>query len=175
MLRMTFKLLILTIIFLQISCGQKYEMTDMQGRQIDISELIESGKFKEHYCEGKIDKLVEINPIALDLNYEDELQKQFAFWFDNNNQLLETQVTDTIPYQVDSLFAKTKYQYSYIINSVDSPIHVYTTDIEVNRNKYLRLFIRSDVAKKLFDIDYTSTDWINNNCDSLNINTIKFP
>ena len=172
---MTFKLPILMIIFLQISCGQKYEMNDMQGRQIDVSELIESGKFKPHYCESRIDKLVEIIPTTLDFAYEDELQKQFAFWFDNNHEALETKVTDTIPYQVDSLFVKTKYQYSYIINSVDSPINVYMTDIEVNTNKYLRLFIRSGADKKLFDIDYTSTDWIIDNCDSLKSNTIKYP
>ena len=89
---MTFKLLIFTAIFLQTSCGQKYKMTDMQGQQIDVTDLVIGGKFKTHYCDGTLDKLIEINPGTLDSSDEDVLQKQFIFWRDNYNRLLKNQV-----------------------------------------------------------------------------------
>jgi len=168
MLRMKFKLLILTIIFLQISCGQKYKMTDMQGQQIDVTDLVIGGKFKTHYCDGTLDKLIEINPGTLDSADEDVLQKQFIFWRENYNRILQTKLKDTLMLTVDSLYAKTKYQYSYIINLNQGPVQVYRTDINENNKQQLRLFIRANVDKIFFDNDYRSTGWILNSCDSLN-------
>ena len=163
-----FRLLILGVIFIQFSCGQKYKMTDMQGQEIDVTKLITSGKFKTSYCRNKLDKLIEINPISLDLKYEVDLQKQFSFWLDKYNQTLKGRNADTIANTINSLFTKTKYQYSYIISTIDNPIKVYRTDLIINGDKQLRLFIRVDNDNRIFENDYKANGWIINECDSVN-------
>jgi len=143
-------------------------MTDMFGKEVSVTNLISSGKFRPVYCQERIDKLIEINPTLLDRNYEDNLQNQFAFWLDKYNQILKTKKLDTLSVKIDKLFEKTKYQYSYIIDKVENPIKVYRTDILVNQNKELRLFIRADNDNKLFERDFTATGWVINECDSIN-------
>jgi hypothetical protein len=144
-------------------------MADMFGKEVSVSNLISSGKFKPVYCGERLDKLIEINPTLLDKNYEDNLQNQFAFWLDKYNQnLKDKKKLDTLSVKIDKLFEKTKYQYSYIIDKVENPIKVYRTDILVNQNRELRLFIRADNNNKLFERDYKATGWVINECDSIN-------
>ena len=162
------RLIILCTICLQFSCGQEYKMTDMFGKEVSVTTLINSGKFKPIFCQERLDKLIEINPILLDKNYEDNLQNQFSFWLDKYNQTLKTKKIDTLNVKIDKLFEKTKYQYSYIIDKVENPIKVYRTDILINQNRQLRLFIRADNNNELFERDYKTTGWVINECDSIN-------
>jgi hypothetical protein len=163
-----FKLSVFIIIILQFSCGQKYKMANMQGQEIDVTQLVNSGKFKTSYCQGRLDRLIEIDPISIDLKYENDLQKQYAFWVSKYNQVLKNKNADTISHKFENLSAKTKYQYSYVIDRIDNPIKVYRTDITINGDKQLRLFLRVDNHNRLFENDYRTNNWITNNCDSIN-------
>ena len=140
----------------------------MQGQEIDVTDLVKSGKFKTSYCHNKLDRLIETNPTSLDIMFENNLQSQFSLWVNKYNQTLKNKNQDTLSLKIDSLFAKTKYQYSYIINTVDNPIKVYRTDIFINEGKQFKLFIRADNDNILFPNDYKANGWIINECDSVN-------
>ncbi len=146
----------------------------MLGQEIDVTELVKSGKFKPNYCQGGIDKLIDTRPTTVDLQYEIELQNQLLVWVDKYNQMLKNKNEDTVVFKFDNLYAKTKYQYSYIINSVDKPIAVYRTDIKTKDNKDLRLFIRME-QNKFFENDYKANGWVINECDSLNSIVTNLP
>ncbi len=142
-------------------------MYNMLPESIDVTEYIESGEFRPDSCEGRLDRLIKVNPLKLNSTHELQLQGKLRQWKTENNSRLITNDSDTIKLEDIGLLSKTTYQYSYFITT--KPVDVYRTDWIINtiENKQFCLFIQFDENGNI-NSNYEDHGWVINSCDSIN-------
>lgn len=153
------KYIICTILFFSLlqSCNQnvKYEMNNMLPEIVNVTKYVESGEYIPDSCEGRIDKLIKVNPIVLNKSCEIELEKKLLNWKNSSFKSFKN-------IKIDSLYKKTIYQYSYIIDS--EPIHVYKTNIRIQPNTEKSIFIRLNQNGEIYS-DFSENSWVVDNCN----------
>ena len=139
----------------------------MLTETIDVTKYIESGEFVTDSCESRLDRLIRTKPYILENKYETQLQRKLELWKQNHNKWQLKNKRDSIGFDILDLVEKTKYQYSYFITT--EPIDVYRTDtdIKINENKNLMLFLQIDKDGIIIS-EYKESGWVLNNCDSTN-------
>lgn len=163
--------LISTIIALVfISCKhQKYEMNNMMPMPVDISDYINSGDFEPDSCKHRLNRIKRTSPRGLDQSYETMLQIKLKKWKDNYNLWLKKNKHDTIYFNPEalSLFAISKYQYSYVIT--DKPVDVYRTDtpLRINDIDNIRFYFQLDENGE-FVSDFSENNFLDTPCDTDN-------
>ena len=55
-------------------------MNNMLPEIVNVTKYVESGEYIPDSCEGRIDKLIKVNPIVLNKSCEIELEKKLLNW-----------------------------------------------------------------------------------------------
>lgn len=134
----------------------KYEMNSIMTEDVDITELIESGKFRISVCDGGIDKLIKINPFILNEKYEIELQNRLQIWY-------KIHFKSSQKIKFSTIYKKTIYQYSYLL-SANEILDVYKTKVKNNSNLEKEIFIRLDQKGYLIN-EFKEDGWVINSCE----------
>lgn len=147
--------------------GIRYVIQNMNGDDVNVTNLITSGQFLPDSCEGRFEKLIKLKPKVLDDQDETRLQYELSQWIKEYNNWLFNYGREQIDLKLKNIYKITSYQYSYIIK--DDYVDVYRTDTnwEINGIKEFKLFIRFDKKGKIMT-GFKDGGWVINNCDSIN-------
>ncbi len=159
---------LLPAVFLLSGCSpKKYSMYNMMPMVTDISEFINSGEYLPDSCNHRLNRLKHLTPLKLDGTHEVLLQIKFKKWVADYNHWLKQNDRDTISANLEFIYEKTKYLYSYLIT--DSPVDVYRTDthLRINGKEDMRFYIELN-DKGDFISDYSENNFVDTPCDTDN-------
>lgn len=167
---MKFKLLLfvgcIAIYFTSCKNGH-YEIYNQTPLLVDISELINSGKYELDSCNKRLNRIKRVEPKNMTEQDETMLQIKLKRWKINYNKWLLQNNRDTITFNEEFLFERTSYQYTYFIT--EKPVDVYRLDsrLRINGIENIQLFIQVDEAGD-FISDFSEVNFVDTPCDKFN-------
>ena len=122
-------------------------MTNMLLEEIDVTNWVENKNYRPHYCDGRIDKLLNPQPHIINNDEQKLLFQKANEWYRNEK------------FKNISQILKTEYSYSYFISNV--PIDVYQIKIAIDSLND-SLYIQYD--GKHFMNNISEDSWVINDC-----------
>jgi len=166
-MRTLYYVVILILIYSCSNSQEKILISNAFGDMIDITTLVEKGEFKLDSCERRLEKIIRISPKILTNNQEYKFQKSLADWVTEYNDWLDKKGLSKINITIDSLYIKSRYQYSYFYQNDIRDVYRLDTKESILQVDKISFFFQLDKKGMLVD-DFQTNGWVIDKCDSVN-------
>jgi hypothetical protein len=84
----------------------EYPIHDMlYSKYVDATPFIRRNEFRPEYCEGRIDKLIRLNPKTINKDTEEGLKAALDQWkFQNEHDIVQSSIHDKLRYRFTQFF-----------------------------------------------------------------------